>query len=64
MRLDGQLPALVTDNMRNQRRAYKLLARGSARRDARFHRRTIWDDQPEYVEVWAKRRTLSSRLAV
>ena len=64
MRLSGQLPwRWITDNTRGQRKVRTSSSLEGALEDtARFYRRDIWDDQPEYVEIWCEKDAISGVL--
>ena len=64
MRLSGQLPwHWITDNTRGQRKVRTNSSLEEALEDtARFYRRDIWDDQPEYVEIWCEKDAISGVL--
>ena len=64
MRLGGQLPwHWVTDNTRGQRKVRtQRSVEGALQDTARFYRRDIWDDQPEYVEIWSEKDAISGVL--
>jgi hypothetical protein len=64
MRLGGQLPwHWITDNTRGQRKVRTNSSLEEALEEtARFYRRDIWDDQPEYVEIWCEKDAISGVL--
>jgi hypothetical protein len=64
MRRDGRLPwGWIADNTRWQRkpRSYSSLEEALTR-TAQFYRRSLWDDQPVYVEMWTEKDALAGVL--
>jgi hypothetical protein len=64
MRRDGQLPfSWLADNTRWMRKPDSYGGIGHLLRDtARLYRRSVWDDQPVYVEIWLEKDALSGVL--
>jgi hypothetical protein len=64
MRRDGRLPwGWIADNTRWQRKPRTFSSLEQALRDtATFYRRSLWDDQPVYVEVWTEKDALAGVL--
>jgi hypothetical protein len=64
MRLDGSLPwGWIADNTRWMRKPRTFSSLEQALRDtARLYRRSVWDDQEVYVEVWCEKDALAGVL--
>jgi hypothetical protein len=64
MRIDGDLPFnWIADNTRWMRKPYSYSSMESAiRRTAETYRRSVWDSQDVYVELWLEKDALSGVL--
>ena len=65
MRRSGQLPySWIADNTRWQRKPQTFSSLEQAlQHSAEYYRRSLWTDQPVYVEVWSEKDALAGVFA-